>query len=150
MSPEGEPHRFSLKEGLFRYLPNNTHNPVEPAAFNNAAGHDSNDSVTDRPEVPQVGKQGEKQGKKGSRGLLSSKTLSLLLTLMLTTWACGTNTTDPQLQLVINELRAIVRTGHLLPTRLHLDYTQGRLAASAAVSLYQYEYWLLLRGCGSL
>ena len=56
VSPEGEPHRFSLKEGLFRYLPNNTHNPVEPAAFNNAAGHDSNDSVTDRPEVPQVGR----------------------------------------------------------------------------------------------
>ena len=49
------------------------------------------------------------------------------------------------------QVKSIVQTGHLLPTRLHLDYTQGRLAAAAAaVSLYQYKYWLLLRGCGSL
>ena len=62
--------------------------------------------MTDRQEGPQGGKQGAKQGAKGARGLLNSKTLSLILTLLLTTWACGTNTTDPQLQLVINELRA--------------------------------------------
>ena len=106
VSPEGEPHRFSLKEGLFRYKSNSLHNPVTPAAFNNAAGEDSSESITDRQEGPQEGKQGAKQGAKGSRGLLNSKTLSVLLTLMLTTWACGTNTIDPQLQLVTNELRA--------------------------------------------
>ena len=105
MSPEGEPHRFSLKEGLFRYKSNSLHNPVTPAAFNNAAGEGSSELMTDGQEGPQGGKQGAKQGSKGTRGSLNSKTLTLLLALMLTTWACGTQTTDPQLQLIVNELR---------------------------------------------
>ena len=35
VSPEGEPHRFSLKDGLFRYLPNRAHKTVAPTTFNN-------------------------------------------------------------------------------------------------------------------
>ena len=56
------------------------------------------------PEGPEVVEQGAKQGK-GMKGFLNSKTLTLLLTLMLTAWAYGTPTTDPQLQLVVKELR---------------------------------------------
>ena len=59
-------------------------------------------------EGSEVVKQCAKQGTKGLRGLLSSKTLTLLLTLMLTAWACGTPTTDPQLQIITNELRESV------------------------------------------
>ena len=105
VSPEGEPHRFSLKEGLFRYIPNSTHTRITPVAYTNAAGEDESEVIKDKQEGPQGGKQGAKQGSKGTRGSLNSKTLALLLALMLTTWACGTQTTDPQLQLIVNELR---------------------------------------------
>ena len=60
-------------------------------------------------EGSEVVKQGAKQGTTGLRGLLSSKTLTLLLTLMLTAWACGTPTTDPQLQIITNELQDSIR-----------------------------------------
>ena len=110
VSPSGEPHRFSLQGGLFRYTPDSITTQVKPVkrvAYLNA----SDDPVAEpksMPEGPKVVKQGVKQGK-GVKGLLNSKTLALLLTLMLTAWACGTPTTDPQLQLITNELRESIR-----------------------------------------
>ena len=59
------------------------------------------DKVTRGPVMDMLqGSEGVKekrvgQGKKGWRGLLSSKTLTLLLTLMLATWASDVDITDP-------------------------------------------------------
>ena len=117
VSPSGEPHRFSRKGGLFRYVPNSDTtrvNPVKPVErVKRVAYMNASDTEVAEPkamlEGSEVVKQGVKQGNKGVRGLLGSKTLALLLTLMLTAWACGTPTTDPQLQIITNELRDSIR-----------------------------------------
>ena len=55
VSPEGEPHRFSLKDGLFRYIPNSTHTNSTPVAYTNAIGEDESEVMKDRQEGPQGG-----------------------------------------------------------------------------------------------
>ena len=85
VSPSGEPHRFSLQGGLFRYTPDSDTTRVQPAkrvAYLNASDNPVAEPKS-MPEGPEVVKQGVKQGK-GIKGLLNSKTLILLLTLMLT------------------------------------------------------------------
>ena len=101
VSPSGEPHRFSLKGGLFRYVPDSdkTHSkPHKQVERNKRVAYlNASDTMVTEPksvlEEPKVVKQGAGQGTKGIKGMLKSKTLALLLTLMLTAWACGTPTT---------------------------------------------------------
>ena len=127
VSPEGEPHRFSLKEGLFRYCPlapQPTANLAKGARTRRSVasdpkGHSGTDSdvsptAKDTEDDAEGAKQGVKQTPKGGRAL-TSKALTLLLTLLLTTWVCGTPTMDPQLQLLTQELRQSVLT----PARTH-------------------------------
>ena len=127
VSPEGEPHRFSLKEGLFRYCPlapQPTANLAKGARTRRSVasdpkGHGGTDNdVSPTAEATEddakSAKQGVKQTPKGGRAL-TSKALTLLLTRLLTTWVCGTPTMDPQLQLLTQELGQSVLT----PARTH-------------------------------
>ena len=127
VSPKGEPHRFSLKEGLFKYCPLPPHptaNLAKGARHRRGVIADPKGrSDTDSDASPTAkatedddegAKQGVKQTPKGSRSL-ASKALTLMLTLLLTTWVCGTPAMDPQLQLLTQELKQRVLT----PVRPH-------------------------------
>ena len=80
MSPDGENHRFVLDKGLFRYNPDPSDSPVAMPAEGEGQGAPSK-------AAPETAKQGAKQGARGARGLLSSKTLTLIVTLLLAAWA---------------------------------------------------------------